>query len=137
MADYEAVCALWRDAGLRFCPEGRDSRSAIERQIARECAVYLVAVEPQTAALVGAVFGTHDGRKGWINRLAVAPGWRRRGLAGRLVAQVEARLAEQGIDIVAASIEGENQASLSFFASVGYVHDPDIEYVSKRRHPST
>lgn len=136
MADYDAVRALWRDTGLPFRPEGRDARGAVESQLAGDCAVYLVAVVPETAELVGVVFGTHDGRKGWINRLAVARAWQRHGLAGRLVAEVEARLAERGIDIVAASIESGNEASLAFFAAAGYVHDRDIEYVSKRRHPA-
>jgi ribosomal protein S18 acetylase RimI-like enzyme len=87
--------------------------------------------------LVGVVLGTHDGRKGWINRLAVAPAYRRRGIAGLLVGELETRLEALGLEIVAALIESENRASLEFFRAIGYLHDPEIEYVSKRRSPET
>lgn len=136
MADYPAVLALWRDAGLPFRPKGRDATAAVEAQLGGDSSIYLVAEAP-AGTVVGVVFGTHDGRKGWINRLAVLPAFQGRGIARRLVAEVEARLSTRGIDIVAASIESENEASLAFFGAVGYVHDPCIEYVSKRRDPGT
>jgi ribosomal protein S18 acetylase RimI-like enzyme len=87
--------------------------------------------------LVGVVLGTHDGRRGWINRLAVAPAHQRRGIAGRLVREVESRVEALGIEIVAAIIESENEVSLGFFQAIGYVHNPEIEYVSKRRSADT
>ena len=39
--------------------------------------------------LVGIVVATHDGRKGWINRLAVHPDYRRRGIAKKLIEEAE------------------------------------------------
>ena len=89
------------------------------------------------ARIVGVVFGTHDGRKGWINRLAVAPDFRGQGIAHRLVGEVEAALHAQGIDVIAALVESDNRGSLAFFARIGYVHDPEIEYFSTRRDPES
>jgi len=40
----------------------------------------------QGEELVGSVLASHDERKGWLNRLAVAPNHRRRGPARRLIA---------------------------------------------------
>ena len=54
-----------------------------------------------------------------------------------LVREVETRLEALGLDIIAALIETPNQDSLRFFRSIGYVHDPEIEYVSRRRSPDT
>lgn len=82
---------------------------------------------------MGAVLGTHDGRKGWINRLVVAPSHRRRGIAKALVHAVEERLAELGIDVVACLIEDWNQDSMEFFSAIGYVYDKEVLYYSKRR----
>jgi len=133
--DYEAVRRLWQESGLPFKPEGRDSRERVVVQLGRDTAVFLIAEldgEP-----VGVVFGTHDGRKGWINRLAVAPAFQRQGIAHTLVREVEARLAARGVEITAALIETPNTASLDFFRAIGYAHDPDIEYVSRRRGPET
>lgn len=133
--DYEAVMRLWTEAGLPFRPGGRDAPERVESEMRRGEAIFLVAeVEGR---LAGVVLGTHDGRKGWINRLAVAPSCRRQGIARRLVREVEARLEARGIEIVAALIETPNAASLRFFERIGYLHDPDIEYVSRRRSPQT
>ena len=78
---------------------------------------------------------THDGRKGWINRLAVDPTYRRQGsgapVGGRSRALVRAR---SGLEVWAALIERHNDASLLLFDELGY-GQPDVAYVSKRlRH---
>jgi ribosomal protein S18 acetylase RimI-like enzyme len=133
--DYDAVRRLWEEAGLPFKPEGRDSRQRVALELDQGTAVFLVAdVDGEHA---GVVFGTHDGRKGWINRLAVAPRFQGRGIARMLVREVETRLVAKGVEITAALIETPNTDSLAFFRAIGYVHDPDIEYVSKRRSADT
>lgn len=133
--EYGAVQRLWIDAGLPFRPRGRDDPERVARELRSGSAVFLVA--EAGGEVVGVVLGTHDGRKGWINRLAVSPAYQRTGIGARLVAEVEARLATFGIDITAALIETDNETSMGFFRSAGYVHGPDIEYVSKRRSIDT
>jgi ribosomal protein S18 acetylase RimI-like enzyme len=86
---------------------------------------------------VGVVLGTHDGRRAWVNRLAVTPAYQRQGVARRLVREVEARADALGIDIVAALIESDNENSLAFFREIEYLHSEEVEYVSKRRSPDT
>ena len=130
-ADYDALTALWHDAGLQFKPLGRDGRDRIERQIAGSNAVFLVA--EMDGRLIGSVLATHDGRKGWINRLAVAPEFRRQGVAKRLVAEVESRLSERGIEIIACLIEGSNMESVRVLERLGYDKHPSIVYFTKRR----
>jgi ribosomal protein S18 acetylase RimI-like enzyme len=133
LADYDAVLGLWTDAGLSFRPAGRDRLEKMRIEMERGTAVFLVA--EAHGRLVGVVLGTHDGRKGWVNRLAVAPAYQRRGIAARLVGELEKRLEGLGLEIVAALIESDNRTSLDFFRAIGYLHDPEIEYVSKRRSP--
>ena len=82
--------------------------------------------------VVGAVVVTHDSRKGWINRLAVDPAYRRRGYGARLVQAAEELLRGEGIRIIAALVEGDNPASLALFERCGYGVSSDIHYVSKR-----
>lgn len=135
MVEYEAVLRLWTDAGLPYRPLGRDSPEKVAIELQRGTAVFLAA--EASGELVGVVLGTHDGRKGWINRLAVASAWQRRGIARLLVREVEARLAARGMEITAALVETPNQASLAFFLEIGYLHDAEIEYVSKRRSADT
>jgi N-acetylglutamate synthase len=133
--DYDALVALWVDAGLSFRPRGRDARERVAAELKGDRSVFLGA--ELEGKIVGVVLGTEDGRKGWINRLAVTPELRRRGIARMLVREVETRLEALGLDIIAALIETPNQDSLRFFRDIGYVHDPEIEYVSRRRSPDT
>lgn len=135
LADYDEVRRVWTEAGLPFRPEGRDRTEKVAVELERGTALFLGA--EADGRLVGVVLGTHDGRKGWVNRLAVVPAYRRRGIAGLLLREIEVRLTALGLDIVAALIESGNQASLEFFRTNGYAHDADIEYVSKRRSAET
>lgn len=128
--DYDAVIALWQRAGLTSLrPAGRDSREAFAKQLAGgQIAIGL----EEDDRLIGVVVATHDTRKGWINRLAIDPDFRRRGYAQRLVEAAEAALRESGLTLIAALIEGDNDASLALFKRLGYAVHTDIYYVSKR-----
>jgi len=131
--DYDALCALWEEAGLPFRPNGRDQRDRIAREIEGPCSVFLIAEDEGN--LVGAILGTHDGRKGWINRLAVSPRHRRKGIATSLVAAVEQRLDDLGVEIFAGQIEDWNESSMIFFERLGYTRHDDIIYYTKRMNP--
>ncbi len=131
MDEYQLVQRLWNEAGLPFRPEGRDRPDRVAREIQQGTAVFLLA--EVDGRLAGVVLGTHDGRKGWINRLAVAPAYQRRGIARRLLREAEDWLEARGLEVVAALIESHNQESLNFFRAIGYLHATDVEYVSRRR----
>ncbi len=132
MEDYDALIDLWEKAGLPYKPRGRDSIDKIREELGRGVAIFLVA--EFEGELIGSVLGTHDGRKGWINRVAVAPDFQRKGIARRLVEQVEERLDKIGIEIVACLIEEWNKRSMKVFESLGYTRHPDVFYFSKRKH---
>jgi ribosomal protein S18 acetylase RimI-like enzyme len=131
--DYDAVIALWKSARLPCRPDGRDARSRIAQELSGSNAVFLVA--EYQGKLIGSVFATHDGRKGWINRLAVAPSFRRRGIAGRLVWEAERGLHRAGIEMVACLIEDWNADSKRFFENIGYQRFDRISYFTKKKHP--
>jgi GNAT superfamily N-acetyltransferase len=127
--DHAAILSLWQRAGLdSIRPEGRDSREAFAEQLARGQVVLGLEDEGE---LVACIVVTDDTRKGWINRLAVDPDYRRRGLAARLIEAAEQELRGKGIHIFAALIEDYNTASLNLFQREGY-RTHDIYYVSKR-----
>jgi ribosomal protein S18 acetylase RimI-like enzyme len=131
--DYNKLISLWNEAGLGYRPRGRDSRRRIAEEIKRGDSIFLVA--EMDGKLVGSVIGTHDARKGWINRLAVHPSYRHRGLAKKLVAEMEDRLSQVGLEVIACLIEQGNTASLQLFQSLGYERASDIVYLSKRKRP--
>jgi ribosomal protein S18 acetylase RimI-like enzyme len=82
--------------------------------------------------LVGVVLLTDDGRKGWINRLAVDPDYRRKGIAKSLIDKSEEIFRERGIHLFAALIEDWNIPSQELFHSKGYNKHNDIFYFTKR-----
>jgi ribosomal protein S18 acetylase RimI-like enzyme len=127
--DLPAVHALWAEAGLPFHPEGRDAPPRMAEELRRGSAVLLGAFSQ--GILAGVVLLTDDGRKGWINRLAVKPSFRRRGVGKVLIAAGEALLLRRGRGIVACLIEDWNEASLALFQSQGYELRKDIFYLRK------
>src|SRR5271157_2547459 len=104
--DYDSVISLWEEAGIHYKPNGRESRQRMEKEIKSGQAIFLVAVADKR--IIGIVLGTHDGRKGWINRLAVTKEFRRRNIASKLVSTVETKLNGLGIEVIACLIEPEN-----------------------------
>ena len=132
--DFPDLRALWERAGLPHRPRGRDTAEAI----ARACRAHpdLVLAAETAGRLVGAVLGSHDGRKGWINRLAVDPEYRRRGIARELLARVEAALHRRGITVIGLLVEADNQAAQRFFTQAGYrSHAAEVLYFSRHRSP--
>jgi ribosomal protein S18 acetylase RimI-like enzyme len=132
ITDYEDVVRLWAETGIHYKPNGRESRSKMEKEIQTGQAIFLVALADKR--IVGVVLGTHDGRKGWINRLAVTKEFRRKNIAFKLVSAAETRLKEHGIDVIACLIEPENSISRTFFSKIGYTKAP-VEYFSKKQFP--
>ena len=129
--DYPRWMEVWQRAGLHSVrPQGRDSREAFARQMAAGTHT-MIGLEVD-GTLAGVVLATHDGRKGWINRLAVLPEHQHRGYAARLVAEAERVLREQGITVIAALIEPGNDASLALFRKLGYLEATGMHYLSKR-----
>lgn len=129
-SDYDSLVSLWEKAGLPHRPKGRDSRQAISKQMEENPSFFLGAF--LNDELVGCVVASYDGRKGWINRLAVLPEHRRKGIAQQLLSQAEKVLMEKGAEVIGVLIFNTNAPSLSFFEKMGYEPMEEIVYLSKR-----
>ena len=129
LSDYAAMIQVFDVCGLHPRTRGRDSRKEIAKQLRSIRALYLGAFDGPT--LVGTVLGTHDTRKGWINRLAVLPEYRHRGIAVKLIRACERALRREGMELFAALIEGDNLASQHLFAELGY-ETTDIRYYRRK-----
>ena len=132
--DYDALVDLWTAAGLTYHPAGRDARESILRQMALPNCRFM-GVRGSQGELLGAVLATHEGRKGWINRLAVRPSSQRKGMASALVAACEEWLFSGGIPIVAALVEGDNLSSQALFDACAYEKDQTLVYFRKLVRP--
>jgi N-acetylglutamate synthase-like GNAT family acetyltransferase len=128
--DYREMVRLWSKAKLPFKPKGRDRKEAIAIQIEANPDFFIGTFENNR--LVGTVIISCDTRKGWINRLAVDPNYRDRGIAKALIAASEKMLRKYGIRIFCALIEDSKIASKKLFKECGYAEHLDIIYFSKR-----
>lgn len=122
--------SLWDAAGLTYHSKGRDSREKLQDEWMANADGFIGAFAEDR--MVGSVIATDDGRRGWINRLAVHPEYRRGGLAGRLIAAAERECRRRGLRVIAALIDRENVSSQALFDKSGYRFHKDIFYYSKR-----
>jgi ribosomal protein S18 acetylase RimI-like enzyme len=122
LEDYDEVVTLWTQAGLRLSPS--DSFESIKHKLERDADLFLVAVEGST--IVGVVMGTYDGRKGWINHLAVAQQHRGQYLGTQLMQEVEQRLLQKGCAKINLFILPTNAAVQTFYQHLGYQRDEMI-----------
>ena len=66
---YEDIIGLWEAAGLPFKPQGRDSRDSMEREMSLPQVAFFGMRNQFELVAVG--IANYDGRRGWINRVAV------------------------------------------------------------------
>jgi ribosomal protein S18 acetylase RimI-like enzyme len=130
--DYDKMVRLWEGSGLKSRPRGRDSKKALETQMKANPEYFIGAFKG--LRLVGTVIASDDGRKGWVNRLAVGPEHRRRGIAQALVAEAERVLRKNGIKIFSVLIMDHNRASKELFRKLGYKELEDVKYFSKKEN---
>ncbi|MDH4156928.1 MAG: GNAT family N-acetyltransferase [candidate division Zixibacteria bacterium] len=127
---YDEIIRVWSEAGLEYKPHGRDSRELIAREMALpQCAFFGLFEEGR---MIGAGIANWDGRRGWINRVAIIPGRRGNRLAVKIVEACEAFLREKGALVICGLIHKDNAASISCFEREGYSCMDEVGYFSKR-----
>lgn len=115
-ADIEAVRVLWAATeGLGVGPG--DTPDGIARFLERNPGLSLVAEEH--GEIVASILCGHDGRRGFIYRLAVTPEQRRKGLAADLVRRSLAALKAAGIERCLLLVQVENEGARQFWESMG------------------
>ena len=127
MTDYADVRTLWEaceGVGLSDADRPEALSAYLERNPDMSC----VAVED--GRVVGAALCGHDGRRGYLNHLAVHPAHRRRGIARRLVAHCLAALQQAGIAKCHLFIFSTNAAGRRFWQHIGWELRSDLAVAS-------
>ena len=117
--DCPAVLDLWRKA--EAIPSRTDTLEELLQLVNENTRLFLVA--EVDGRPIGTIIGGWDGWRGNIYRLAVAPEFRRRGVADSLVAEVERRLRAKGARRVTALVVKSEDHAMAFWEAAGYEHD--------------
>ena len=115
-SDIEAVRMLWAATeGLGVGPG--DTTDGVARFLERNPGLSLVAED--SGEIVASILCGHDGRRGFIYRLAVTPEERRKGLAAELVRRSLSGLREAGIERCLLLVQVDNEGARQFWESMG------------------
>ena len=128
--DYDDILRIWSDAGLPYKPLGRDSRERMTREMEFPGAAFFGLFD--NGRMIGLGIANYDGRRGWINRVALDPDRRGLGLAGEIISACEDFLLGAGALVICTLIEEINSPSMACFSKAGYVPEKEIIYWTKR-----
>ena len=119
--DYDKAVALWNLVEGIEVAEG-DSKEEIRAYLLRNPGLSCVAEENGT--IVGAVLCGHDGRRGLIHHLAVAPAYHGKGIGKLLVQECITHLRAAGMVRALILVAGDNARAHSFWLRLGWEDVP-------------
>lgn len=123
--DYHHASELWaRSEGLGPV----DSASAYARFLTRNPGLSRAATRGER--LVGAILCGHDGRRGFVYRLAVAPELRKQGIATELARGAFHALRAEGIARCQVFILADNDGARAFWSKLGAYERRDLMLMS-------
>lgn len=127
MADYDEAMALWlRTEGMGMRPA--DAREPMARYLERNPGLSFVARDGER--LVGTVLCGHDGRRGYLQHLAVDRAYRGQGIGRALVERVLEALRAIQINKCHLFVIKENEAAVAFWQHIGWELREDIYTMS-------
>lgn len=118
---------------LPIKPKGRDTLQNLNLQIELPRNAFYGAL--WDSKLVAVAIASHNGRKGWINRVAVSPEFQNQGIASKLIQSCEEFFKAESIKIFACLIEDWNEKSEKLFEKNGYAKYHEVSYYTKRLDP--
>lgn len=121
-ADYPSVIDLWNRCGPGVQVRKSDEPEEIKKKLERDPDLFIVA--EHQGQVVGTVLGGFDGRRGLIYHLAVEPGFRVHGVGGKLMQEVESRLAQKGCIKAYLLVTLENEEVIPFYEKRGWDEMP-------------
>ena len=117
--DTKEVIALW--VKCQLVVPLNNPRKDIERKLKVDRNLFLVGI--LNKKIVATVMGGYEGHRGWINYLAVDPGYRRNGYGRLIMEEVERRIRSKSCPKINLQVRAANKEVIKFYQSLGYADD--------------
>ena len=127
LADYRPLLDLWQQCDGLSLREA-DSKEGLARYLERNPGLSFVALHEDR--ICGSLMAGHDGRRGYIQHLAVAPDRRRCGIGKELLGRCLAALLDVGIVKSHVHVLKHNRTGIDFWTRLGYVERDEIAMFS-------
>jgi ribosomal protein S18 acetylase RimI-like enzyme len=118
LGDYDAVYALWQNAGPGIGLGRSDTRDGVAKKLQRDPDLFLLALDDDQ--IIGTVIGGFDGRRGLIYHLAVEQAYRARGIGKMLMDEVERRLVAKGCLRCYLLVMDDAREAIDFYRHLGW-----------------
>ena len=128
--DEPSVVALWQRCDL--VRPWNDPHRDICRKLKVNPDWFLVGLVDDQ--LVATLMAGYEGHRGWLNYLAVAPEFQRRGLARAIVDEAERLLRKAGCPKINLQIRTINKAVIEFYRRLGYSVDDAVSMGKRLVH---
>ena len=126
-ADEAAIIELWHKCALVV--PWNDPKDDVARKIRVQPELFLVGL--LDGRVVATVMAGYEGRRGWINYLAVSPEFQRKGLGRRMMDAAEQKLRQLECPKINLQVRTSNKEVIAFYERMGFSRD-DVVSLGKR-----
>lgn len=128
--DEAQVIALWR--ACQLVRPSNDPAKDIQRKLRVRPEWFLVGIFEGT--IIASVMVGYEGHRGWLNYLAVAPEYQRRGHARALIDEAERLLRAAGCPKINLQVRNANHAAMECYRRLGFSVDEVVSMGKRLEH---
>ncbi len=130
--DYESLVAFWTKIdGIEL--DNTETREQFVFFLANNLGMSFLMIKNDE--IIGACLASHNGRRGFLNHLAVAPNHRRKGLAATLINTCIQKLQSEGIQKTYVVLLKDNIEGQSFWKHIGWSQHEEYLMMSMDKPP--
>ncbi|MDV5168626.1 GNAT family N-acetyltransferase [Photobacterium rosenbergii] len=127
ISDYPQVIKLWSGTEAMLLRDA-DSQQNIAKYLGRNPGLSFVAVDD--ANVIGAILVGTDGRRGYIQHIAVSTRYRGQGIGARLISSAVNALEKQGIAKTHLFVANDNLDAQVFYEKLGWFPRDEVRMFS-------
>jgi ribosomal protein S18 acetylase RimI-like enzyme len=117
--DEQQVIDLWIKCHLVV--SSNNPKRDIQRKLKVDRDLFLAGILDEK--VIATVMGGYEGHRGWINYLAVEPGFQGKGYGRLMMEAIEQRIRLKGCPKINLQVRATNKAVIQFYRSLGYTDD--------------